>query len=89
MSEPRELLMVKEACARAGVSRRTIYNWMGAGLIDFIRTAGGSPRIYADTLFTADGESRRRRAPNKPKTDAEIAARESAAGRWPGHVLGD
>lgn len=47
----RELLSIMRAAARAGVSRRTIYNWMDSGKVVFIRTATGSPRIYADTLF--------------------------------------
>ena len=39
------------ACAMACVSRRTIYRWMHDGKIEYVRTAGGSVRIYADTLF--------------------------------------
>lgn len=47
----RESLSVKEAMQRAGVSRRTIYNWLSAGKLEYQRTAGGSVRIYTDTLF--------------------------------------
>jgi excisionase family DNA binding protein len=34
-----------------GVSRRTIYNWMAAGKVEYIRTAGGAVRIFEDTLW--------------------------------------
>jgi excisionase family DNA binding protein len=47
----RELLTIMRACARVGVSRRTIYNWITSGKLEYVRTAGGSIRIYADTLF--------------------------------------
>ncbi len=47
----RPLLNIQQACERAGVSRRTIYNWLEKGLLEYVRTAGGSVRIYADSLF--------------------------------------
>ena len=34
-----------------GVSRRTIYNWLSAGKIEYVRTAGGSVRIFVDSLW--------------------------------------
>ena len=34
-----------------GVSRRTIYNWIAGGKVQYVRTAGGSVRIFADTLW--------------------------------------
>jgi excisionase family DNA binding protein len=40
-----------KACERVGVCRRTIYNWMQAGRIEWVRTAGGARRIFADSLF--------------------------------------
>ncbi len=40
-----------KACEVVGVSRRTIYNWMAGGKVQFVRTAGGSVRIYADSLW--------------------------------------
>ncbi len=40
-----------KACEAVGVSRRTIYNWISAGKVEYIRTAGGSIRIFADTLW--------------------------------------
>jgi excisionase family DNA binding protein len=33
------------------VSRRTIYNWITAGKVDYVRTAGGSIRIFVDSLW--------------------------------------
>jgi predicted site-specific integrase-resolvase len=33
------------------VSRRTIYNWMSAGKVQYVRTAGGAVRIYEDSLW--------------------------------------
>lgn len=47
----RETVSVMQACARASVCRKTIYNWLAAGKIESIRTAGGGVRIYTDTLF--------------------------------------
>ena len=45
-----------KACEAVGVSRRTIYNWISAGKVEYIRTAGGSIRIFADTLWRDAGE---------------------------------
>lgn len=42
---------IAKACELAQVSRRTIYNWINAKKVEFKRTAGGSIRIYTDTLF--------------------------------------
>ncbi|MDQ3486351.1 MAG: excisionase family DNA-binding protein [Acidobacteriota bacterium] len=40
-----------KACELVGVSRRTIYNWIAGGKIEYVRTAGGSVRIFVDTLW--------------------------------------
>ena len=40
-----------KACELVGVSRRTIYNWIASGKVEYIRTAGGSVRIFVDTLW--------------------------------------
>ena len=40
-----------QACEVVGVSRRTIYNWMAGGKVEYVRTAGGSVRIFADSLW--------------------------------------
>jgi excisionase family DNA binding protein len=47
----RKCISIMKACELVGVSRRTIYNWLAAKKIDHVRTAGGSVRIFADTLF--------------------------------------
>jgi excisionase family DNA binding protein len=63
----RKTISIMKACELVGVSRRTIYNWLSSGKIEYIRTAGGSVRIFVDTLW---------RDPNR--TD-----RTAAAGAWP------
>jgi excisionase family DNA binding protein len=47
----RKTISIMKACDLVGVSRRTIYNWLSAGKIEYVRTAGGSVRIFADTLW--------------------------------------
>jgi excisionase family DNA binding protein len=47
----RELVSIEEACEIAGVSRRSIHNWLNSGKIEAVRTAGGNVRIYKDSLF--------------------------------------
>lgn len=46
-------LSILQACTLAGVSRRTIYNWMRDDKVSYIRTAGGRVRIVALSLFRA------------------------------------
>jgi excisionase family DNA binding protein len=40
-----------KACELVGVSRRPIYNWIAGGKVEYVRTAGGSVRIFVDTLW--------------------------------------
>lgn len=47
----RRTVSIRQACELAGVSRRTLYNWMDAGKVEFRYTAGGSRRIFEDTLW--------------------------------------
>jgi len=47
----RETVSIPRACELVGVSRRTIYNWIADGKVQYVRTAGGSVRIFADTLW--------------------------------------
>lgn len=51
MPRYRETVSIARACEMVGCSRRTIYNWIAAGKVEYIRTAGGSIRIYVDTLW--------------------------------------
>ena len=45
------LVSIRQAMTLAGVSRRTIYNWIALDKIAYVRTAGGSIRIVATSLF--------------------------------------
>ena len=47
----RQTISIMKACELVGVSRRTIYNWIAAGKVEYVRTAGGSIRIFVDTLW--------------------------------------
>ena len=47
----RKTVSIPRAWDVVGVSRRTIYNWIASGKVQYVRTAGGSVRIFVDTLF--------------------------------------
>jgi excisionase family DNA binding protein len=51
MEESRKLLSIIQAPREVGASRRTIYNWLHGGRLEFVRTAGGNVRIYRDSLW--------------------------------------
>ena len=53
----RQTLSIMKACEVVGVSRRTIYNWMAGGKVQYVRTAGGSVRIFADSLWKRPQET--------------------------------
>ena len=53
----RKTISIMKACELVGVSRRTIYNWLSSGKIEYIRTAGGSVRIFVDTLWREPNRS--------------------------------
>ena len=55
----RQTLSIMKACEVVGVSRRTIYNWISAGKVEYIRTAGGASRIFADSLWRDAGSPSR------------------------------
>jgi excisionase family DNA binding protein len=63
----RKTISIMKACEMVGVSRRTIYNWLASGKIEYVRTAGGSVRIFADTLWR----------------DPHDGNRPAAASHWP------
>ena len=71
MDIERQTLSIMKACEVVGVSRRTIYNWMAGGKVEYVRTAGGSVRIFADSLW--------QQTPGQPSTanrfSTEIDAR--------------
>ena len=54
----RKTVSIMKACQIMHVSRRSIYNWIAAGKVEYLRTAGGSIRIYADTLWRDPDGSR-------------------------------
>jgi excisionase family DNA binding protein len=68
----RKTISIMKACELVGVSRRTIYNWLSSGKIEYVRTAGGSVRIFVDTLW---------RDPQQ-RTDRPAAAQPPAAPAW-------
>ena len=47
----RKTVSIPRACELVGVSRRTIYNWISSRKVEYVRTAGGSDRIFVDTLW--------------------------------------
>lgn len=51
---PEQTINIDQACQQVGVSRRTIYNWIAAGKVKYLRTAGGSIRIFPSTLWRDD-----------------------------------
>lgn len=53
MNDPtrRHTVSILQACDLVHVSRRTIYNWLADGKLQYVRTAGGSVRIFEDTLW--------------------------------------
>jgi excisionase family DNA binding protein len=83
----RQLLSIMDACEVVGVSRRTIYNWIAARKVEYVRTAGGSIRIFADSLWRPStdaqgglGTLEGRDAERAPRTlaDAETSVRPHA-----------
>lgn len=52
----RKTVSVMDAAEMIGVSRRTLYNWMDEKKIEYVRTAGGSRRIYVDSLLHDETE---------------------------------
>jgi excisionase family DNA binding protein len=49
------LVTIQEAMQMARVGRRTIYNWLKAGKLETVRTAGGSLRIVVSSLWRPSG----------------------------------
>ena len=68
----RQTLSIMKACEVVGVSRRTIYNWISAGKVEYIRTAGGAIRIFADSLWR-DPDSQPRQVSGAVRTTGSHA----------------
>ena len=60
----RKTISIMKACELVGVSRRTIYNWLSSGKIEYVRTAGGSVRIFVDTLWRDPNRTDRQSGPS-------------------------
>ncbi len=62
-----------KAAQLVGVSRRTIYNWLASGKLEYVRTAGGSVRIFVDSLWRDPVRSGEHAAPTNA-ADPTLAA---------------
>ena len=47
----RQTVSVVKAAELVGVSRRTIYNWIRDGKVEYTRTPTGEVRVFVDTLW--------------------------------------
>mgnify|MGYP003575388438 CR=1 FL=1 len=59
----RQTVSIMKACEMVGVSRRTMYNWIAANKVEYLRTAGGSIRIFVDTLWRDPHQTERQAVP--------------------------
>jgi excisionase family DNA binding protein len=75
MNDQRHTVSIVQACAQVGVSRRTIYNWIASGKVEYVRTAGGAVRIFTDTLWRAPGTVAPRTRPLRASSPASGPAR--------------
>lgn len=57
----RPSVSIMKAGELVGVSRRTIYNWIASGKIEYVRTAGGNIRIFVDTVWKELSDQKRQR----------------------------
>ncbi len=57
MTADRTTISINGACSLLDVTRRTIYNWIASGKVEYVRTAGGSVRIFVDTLWRAPDDT--------------------------------
>jgi excisionase family DNA binding protein len=69
----RQTLSIMKACEAVGVSRRTIYNWISAGKVEYVRTAGGSIRIFTDSLWREPSMPERTTQPADERTAEPVA----------------
>jgi hypothetical protein len=59
--DPQPLLSINHAAALAGVTRKTIYRWMRAGILRCVVLPSGSTRIFRESLVRIPRRSRRPR----------------------------
>jgi excisionase family DNA binding protein len=67
VKDGRETVSIMQASVIVGVARRTMCRWIETGKVEYLRTAGGSIRIFKDTLFRPTG-------PRSSTTRAEVGA---------------
>jgi excisionase family DNA binding protein len=60
----RQAISIIKAAQLVGVSRRTIYNWLASGKLEYVRTAGGSVRIFVDSLWREPMPAHQRPTPD-------------------------
>lgn len=48
--EQRQTISIEDALKTFNLSRRTIYNWMKEGMVEYVRTPAGSRRVLVDSL---------------------------------------
>jgi len=46
----RRMITIREATRVCKMSKKTIYNWMNRGWIEWVKTAGGRRRVLLDSL---------------------------------------
>ena len=88
MITDRKTISIMKACELVGVSRRTIYNWIASGKVEYIRTAGGSVRIFVDTLWReprrrASSPAKKRHEPGRRSENHEDVRGRTARPRPP------
>ena len=53
LTRDRLLLNSVAACHMAGICRATLYRWIAANKVEWLRTPTGQLRIYADSVLRA------------------------------------
>ncbi len=75
MQADRKTVSINGACALLDVSRRTIYYWIAGAKVDYVRTAGGSVRLFVDTLWRTPDDTARSAAPQRPRRSSTTRRR--------------
>jgi excisionase family DNA binding protein len=65
MALERTEVPIFKACELAGVSQSTMFEWIAAGRVEFVRSRGGSMLIVVDTLSRASNRRRRSTSTNR------------------------
>lgn len=81
--EERSLLTINEAARLASVSRKSIYRWIKAGILEHRILPSGTIRIYQESLLRAPGLRAGR--PAAPEARTPRRPRASGGAAAPGH----